>query len=163
MRAETESNPSYLAPGEVHQGDAAELIWEIEPESVDLSVWSPPYHVGTEYACGRTFEQWKNLLGAVIAGHSQALKPGALCVVNIADMVAYQDPNMAKSQADTDKRRRLALSKEEVVNAMKELQTRKRQILADHVGGYEQTIDRRRNGNNIRGGKYQNQTRVKMV
>jgi len=163
MRAETESNPSYLAPGEVHQGDAAELIWEIEPESVDLSVWSPPYHVGKEYECGRTFEQWKNLLGAVIAGHSQALKPGAFCVVNIADILAYQDPNMPKIQADTHNRRRLALSKEEIVNAMKELQTTKRQILADHFGVSEQTIDRRLNGNNIRGGKYQNQTRVKMV
>src|SRR5699024_10466712 len=76
---------------------------------------------------------------------------------------AYQDPNMPKIQADTHNRRRLALSKEEIVNAMKELQTTKRQILADHFGVSEQTIDRRLNGNNIRGGKYQNQTRVKMV
>lgn len=153
----------YLEPGKVHQGDASELIWQIEPASVDLSIWSPPYHVGKEYEAGRTFEQWQELLSTVIAGHTRALKPGAFCVVNIADILAYQDPNMPKIQADTRSRRRIALSRDEITKAMEELGTSRRQVLAEHFGVSEQTIDRRLNGNNIRGGKYQNQTRVKIV
>ena len=35
--------------------------------------------------------------------------------------------------------------------------------LAEHLGCSEQTIDRRLNGNNIRGGKYEIQTRVNLV
>lgn len=153
----------YILPGYIHQGDAAELIWQIEPNSVDLSIWSPPYHVGKEYEAGRTFEQWQYMLAEVIAGHAQALKPGAFCVVNIADILAYQDASMPKIQADTHSKRRIVLTREQILDASQQLGTTKRQLLAAHFGVSEQTIDRRLNGNNIRGGKYQNQTRVKTV
>ena len=34
-------------------GDARRLLRGIDDDSVDLSLWSPPYHIGREYERGR--------------------------------------------------------------------------------------------------------------
>lgn len=159
-RTSVNESTFYLKAGTIHNGDAAELIWQLEPESIDLSVWSPPYHVGKNYEKGQSFEQWVDMLSEVIKGHFHALKPGAFCVINISDILAFPDPSMPRIQADTHNSRKLPLTREEIVLAIEKLGTTKRRELAKHFGVSEQTIDRRLNGNNIRGGKYQTQTRV---
>lgn len=161
MTKEVSAGP--LSIHEVHQGDAAELIYQVEPESVALSVWSPPYNVGKNYEAGQSTADWERLLGRVIQGHFQALKPGGFCAVNIADILCYPDETMPKIQAETRGNRRIKLTREEVEAAALELGTRSRYELAAHFGVSEQTIDRRINGVNIRGGKYQTQTRIKHV
>lgn len=151
------------SPGRVFEGDSAELIWQLPPESVDLSVWSPPYHVGKQYEADQTFDEWIKLLGDVIRGHSHALRPGAFCAINIADILCFPDESMPRIQAETISERRLAISKEDVLRAAEELGTNDRRKIGAHLGVSEQTVDRRLKGNNIRGGKYQTQTRVKTV
>jgi DNA modification methylase len=153
----------FLKSYEVHQGDAAELMYRLEPESVALSIWSPPYNVGKNYEAGQTTEDWEKLLSSVIHGHFHALKPAGFCVVNIADILCFQDEGMPKIQAETIGKRRIDLTREQVEKASLELGTHSRYELAEHFGVSEQTIDRRLNGVNIRGGKYQTQTRVKHV
>lgn len=153
----------YLNTGMVHAGDAKKLIWEVQPDSVALSVWSPPYHVGKEYEAGQEFEDWQHLLAEVIAGHAKALVPGGFCVVNIADILCFEDQTMPRIMAETISDRRLKTTKQDVMDAMEVLGTTSRYVVAQYLGVSEQTVDRRLNGNNIRGGKYAPQTRVKTV
>jgi DNA modification methylase len=151
------------SPGRVFEGDCTELIWQLPPDSIDISVWSPPYHVGKKYEEGQSFEQWIDLLSNVIRGHSHALKPGAFCAINIADILCFPDEQMPKIQAETLNERRLSVTKEDVLRAAAELNTNDRRKIGVHLGVSEQTVDRRLKGNNIRGGKYNTQTRVKSV
>ena len=157
------SSSSFLEPGKVHHGDAARLIHKVEPESIDLSIWSPPYHVGKAYEAGQTLEEWEGMLQEVILGHERALKPGKFCVINIADILCFPDDTMPRYQAETVSQKRIQLSREEILDAILLLGTKNRDALAQHFNVSEQTIDRRLNGNNVRGGKYDTQTRVKIV
>lgn len=147
----------------VHAGDARELLLEIESTSVALSVWSPPYHVGKSYEKDMTFNDWQALLRDVIRLHYPILRPGAFLCINIADILCFQDDSMPKIQAANPGRHRQPVTTEDVLRAQRENPTFNRYQLAAHLGCSEQTVDRRLNGNNIRGGKYSTQTRVKLV
>ncbi len=59
----------YLAVNEIYQGDARDLLPRIRPNSIALSVWSPPYFVGKEYEAYLSFEDWQRLLAEVIRLH----------------------------------------------------------------------------------------------
>src|SRR5438093_51859 len=50
---------------QVHEGDAVTLLARIEPASIALSCWSPPYFVGKTYESHLTFDGWQNLLQSV--------------------------------------------------------------------------------------------------
>ena len=54
-----------LKPGHIYIGDARELLRQVEPESVALSVWSPPYFVGKSYEQHMTYDEWRALLAEV--------------------------------------------------------------------------------------------------
>jgi len=45
----TGCNANYLKIDAIYRGDARIILDKIEPESMTLSVWSPPYFVGTSY------------------------------------------------------------------------------------------------------------------
>lgn len=150
-------------PGRVFEGDAAALIWELPRESVDLSIWSPPYHVGKQYEQGQSYDDWVTMLRTVIAGHFHALLPGGFCVINIADILCFSDPSMPRIQAETISDRRLSVTREDIEAAIQLLNTTDRRKIGAHLGVSEQTVDRRLKGNNIRGGKSSVQTRIKTV
>lgn len=154
---------SPLRPGHIYAGDARRLLKRIEADSVALSFWSPPYFVGKSYEADLTFDAWKNLLETVIALHAPILKPGGFLAVNIADILCFRDPAMPRVQAQSLRRRRSRVTRAMVLGAMAEHPAMNRYEIAELLGCSEQTIDRRLNGNNIRGGKYDAQTRVKIV
>jgi DNA modification methylase len=147
----------------IHCGDATELLRRIERNSVAVSVWSPPYFVGKDYEAHLDFEAWQSMLRTVIAEHYGAIKPGGFLVINIADILCFRDETMPKVQAANVSRHRSAITRETVLEARKQHPNLNRHQLAKLLGCSEQTIDRRLNGNNIRGGKYDTQTRVKIV
>ena len=153
----------YLRPNEIYLGDARHLLPQIEPNSIDLSVWSPPYFVGKEYEAHLSFEDWQDLLKTVIRLHFSIVKPGGFLVINIADILVFRDPSMPRIQAEAVNRKRSPVTREDVLRAMAEHPDYNRYQLAKLLGCSEQTIDRRLHGNNIRGGKYESQTRVKIV
>lgn len=153
----------WLTENEVHEGDARELLKRIEPGSVALSVWSPPYHVGKDYESHLDYEAWKSMLREVIAHHFDLLKPGGFLVVNIADILCFKDESMPRIQAANTSLHRSPITREMVLAAKAEHPDYNRDKLAKLLGCSEQTIDRRLNGNNIRGGKYSTQTRVHLV
>jgi len=152
-----------IAINQIHQGDARDLLRQIEPGSIACSVWSPPYHVGKEYEKGITYEEWVAILNEVIALHYPILKDGGFLVINIADILAFPDPSMPRLQAVNLRRQRSDVTREDVLAAKAAYPHYSRYQLAELLGCSEQTIDRRLNGNNIRGGKYDVQTRVHLV
>ncbi len=152
-----------LLPNNVYQGDARILLPKIDPNSVALSVWSPPYFVGKSYESHISFEEWQDLLSSVIALHFPIIKPGGFLAINIADILCYRDDSMPRIQAEAANRRKSKVTREDVLRTIKEHPEANRYQLATLLGCSEQTIDRRLHGNNIRGGKYETQTRVKIV
>jgi len=147
----------------IYCGDSRVLLRRIEHESIALSVWSPPYYVGKDYEKDLTFDAWKAMLTDVIKYHFPILKPGGFLVINIADILCFKDESMPKIMAENISRRKVNLSKEEILKVKEQHPDWGRYKLAEHFSCSEQTIDRRVNGNNIRGGKYQSQTRVFLV
>lgn len=155
---------SVLRVNEIHQGDCRELLPRIEKESVACSIWSPPYFVGKQYeAYLQTFEDWKSLIQETIRLHFDLIKPGGFVVINIADILCFYDPKMPRIQAENVDKRRSKVTREEVLRAKAKYPQYNRNQLAAVLGCSEQTVDRRLNGNNIRGGKYATQTRVQTV
>ena len=152
-----------LQAGKIYHGDALRLIPRIKAGSVALSVWSPPYFVGKQYESALTFDDWQSLLRTAIQLHFRVVKPGGFLVINIADILCFKDPAMPKIQADNVSRRRSTVSTADVLATMKQNPEANRYQIASLLNCSEQTVDRRLNGNNIRGGKYEAQTRVKIV
>ena len=151
-------------PNEIYEGDAREIARNIEPSSVALSVWSPPYHVGKAYERDVTFLEWKSLLRRVIEAHFVVLKPGGFLAINIADILCFKDTNIPRIMAENVTRwKRRDITREKVLEAMSRNPGASRYDIARILDCSEQTVDRRLKGNNIRGGKYEAQTRVKMV
>ncbi len=152
-----------LEVNHIYPGDARQLLPRIQPNSIALSIWSPPYFVGKEYESDLSFEDWQSLLATVIAFHYPIIKPGGFLVINIADILVFKDSAIPKIQAEVVSSRRSPVTREDVLRAMAEHPDYNRYQIAQLLGCSEQTVDRRLNGNNIRGGKYETQTRVKIV
>lgn len=153
----------YLRENEIHCGDARETLKRIRPDSVALSFWSPPYFVGKSYEKSLTFERWRALIKEVIALHAPIIAPGGFLAINIADILAFPDPDMPRIQADNVSNKRVKISRERVLEAQRQNPGFNRYQLAELLGCSEQTIDRRLNNNNVRGGKYAVQRKVKLV
>ncbi len=153
----------FLEVNQIYNGEARDYLRQIAPNSIDLSVWSPPYFVGKSYENGSSFLGWQALLSEVICLHYPILKPGGFLCINIADILCFKDPTMPKIQADNLSSKKSLVTRDDVVKAMLKHKTSNRNILAKILGCSEQTIDRRLKNNNIRGGKYQNQTKVKLT
>lgn len=152
-----------LAVNAIHQGDARELLPQIEANSIALSVWSPPYFVGKEYEKYLSYEDWVSLLQDVIQKHAPILKPGGFLVVNIADILCFPDESIPRLQAMNISHQKSPVTREDVLEAKRNYPHYNRYQLAELLNCSEQTIDRRLNGNNVRGGKYATQTRVHLV
>ncbi len=152
-----------LEVNNIYNGDSTELLKLIAPNSIALSVWSPPYFVGKDYEKHLSYDEWVSLLQRTIKGHYDVLKPGGFLVVNIADILCFPDENLPKFQSMNLSKHKSPVTKEDVVAAKEKYPNYSRYQLAELLGCSEQTIDRRLNGNNIRGGKYETQTRVHLV
>lgn len=154
---------SFLSINQIHQGCSEVKMREISPASVSLSFWSPPYFVGKDYEKDATFDGWHQMLKEVINAHFLALKPGGFMVINIDDILCFKDESMPRFQALNQAKQKCAITKEMILSAKLSHPDFSRYELASFLGCSEQTIDRRLNGNNIRGGKHQTQTRVKLI
>lgn len=153
----------YLIINDIYLGNAETLLPRVEPGSVACSMWSPPYHVGKDYERDYTYEGWVDLLGKVIKHHATVLKPGGFLVINIADILCFQDPSMPRLMAANPSRRKSSVTREQVLEAWAMHPDYNRYQIAALLGCSEQTVDRRMKGNNIRGGKYADQTRIKLI
>ena len=156
-------NRDLLSPGGIYRGDARTLLARVAPASVALSFWSPPYFVGKSYEAALDFAAWSELLRETIAGHSRVIAPGGFLAVNIADILAFADPEMPRIQADNVSAKKVKITREQVLAAQRANPDFDKYQLAALLGCSEQTIDRRLKNNNARGGKYASQTRVRLT
>jgi DNA modification methylase len=154
---------NVLTENKIYTGDAPAMLKKIQPNSISLSFWSPPYFVGKNYESHLSFEGWQNLLKNTITNHFSIIKPGGFLAINIADILVFRDENMPKIQADAIQRRKVSLTREQILEYLEKNPGMNKHALARHFKCSEQTIDRRLHGNNIRGGKHEIQTRVKIV
>jgi len=152
-----------LRANAIYCGDARTLLKQVEPGSVALSFWSPPYFVGKSYEREMSFQEWQDLLSGVITLHFDVVKPGGFLAINIADILAFPDPAMPRIQGDNIATKRSRVSREDILAAQQEHADFNKYQLAALLGCSEQTIDRRLKNNNVRGGKYELQRKVKLV
>lgn len=157
------SETGFLSPNRIYKGDARKLLWSVAPESVALSFWSPPYFVGKSYETGMDFVDWCDLLSETIENHYPAIAPGGFLSINIADILAFEDPDMPRIQADNISSKKVKITREQVLAAQRDNPGFDKYQLAALLGCSEQTIDRRLKHNNVRGGKYAPQTRVQLT
>ncbi|MDE0675615.1 MAG: site-specific DNA-methyltransferase [bacterium] len=144
-------------------GDARLHMRKMPNSSVDLSFWSPPYYVGKSYEQHLTFEGWQELLRQVIGEHPRVLKPGGFLVINIADILCFPDADMPRFQADNVSRKNHPVTRSDILAARARHPGANRHQLAALLGCSEQTIQRRLEGNNVRGGKHAVPTRVMLT
>ncbi len=141
-------------------GDARSALRKVPDASVDLSFWSPPYHVGKSYESDMTFDDWISLVGDVIDRHVRILKPGGFMAVNIGDILCFPDPSMPSFQANNVRGKTNPVTREQVLAAKATHPQASRKELGALLGCSEQTIQRRLEHNNVRGGKQQTPTKI---
>ena len=140
--------------------DARSALLDVPENAVDLSFWSPPYYVGKSYEQEMTFPEWQELLRTVVEAHSRIIKPGGFMVVNIADILCYSDPDLPRYQADNVRGKGNPVTRQDVLEAMRRHPDANRRELGELLGCSEQTVQRRLEHNNVRGGKQKDATRV---
>ena len=173
LRQKALLNATPLAPVEINKsesgfdriitGDARAVLPCIAAGSIDLSFWSPPYYVGKSYERDWTFGEWQSLVKEVISLHARILKPGGFMAVNIGDILCFQDESMPRFQADNIRRKKSPVTREQIINLKRQYPQARRAELAKMLGCSEQTIQRRLEHNNVRGGKQIASTRVKLT
>lgn len=141
-------------------GDARDILPMLPPESVDLSFWSPPYYVGKSYEKHLSFPEWQLLISEVIQCHAGIIRPGGFLAINIADILCFPDPSMPRFQADNVRGKKSGVTREQIENALRTRPNANRHELASMLGCSEQTIQRRMEHNNVRGGKHGSSTKV---
>lgn len=161
--SEKKGEKRFLSLNEIYCGDARDLLRRIRPDSVALSFWSPPYFVGKPYEQHMSFQDWQQLLKETIKAHYGVIKPGGFLVINIADILCFPDPAMPRYQAENRSGKKCKVTRDDVLAALATHPGYNRYQLAKLLGCSEQTIDRRLKHNNVRGGKYSVQTKVKLV
>lgn len=152
-----------LSVNNIYLGDSCKLLKLVEEETVSLSFWSPPYFLGKEYEKNESYTSWQSMLQDIIMEHKRILKPGGFLVINIADILSFEDLSMPKIMGLNPSNRKCHVTKEMILDAKEKYPDFNRNQLAELLHCSEQTIDRRLNGNNIRGGKYAPGTHVKLV
>ncbi len=142
------------------QGDARQELEALPDACIDLSFWSPPYFVGKSYEKNLSFDGWRELLQDVIKAHHRILKPGGFLVINIGDILCFPDPDMPRFQADNLRRKTNPVTRDQVLEATRLHPNASRKELGLILGCSEQTVQRRLEHNNVRGGKHQSATKV---
>lgn len=153
----------FLKENVIHCGDARALLRQIEPGSVALSFWSPPYFVGKSYERELAYDEWQGIIRDVVALHYPVLKPGGFLAVNMADILAFPDPDMPRIQANVVSNKRSNVTRAQILEVQRLRPDLTRYQLAELLGCSEQTVDRRLSNNNVRGGKNATQSKVKLV
>ena len=144
-------------------GDARDVLVALPPCSVDLSFWSPPYYVGKSYERHLSFEGWQSLVRDVIRCHELIVKAGGFLAMNIGDILCFTDVTMPRFQANNVRGKKIPVTKEQILEAQKQYPGASRQELGRLLGCSEQTIQRRMEDNNVRGGKQAHSTKIMLT
>lgn len=141
-------------------GNAPNILGTLPDNSVDLSFWSPPYFLGKSYEKDLSFDDWKKLISDTIAAHFRIIKDGGFLAINIADILCFPDENMPQFQANNLSGKKCPITKADILKAKLLHPDFNRYQLAEILGCSEQTVQRRLEDNNVRGGKSSTPTKI---
>lgn len=141
-------------------GDSRKILKGLPIKSFDLSFWSPPYFVGKSYEEHLSFYDWQSLIREVIHCHSSIIKDGGFMAINIADILCFADESMPRFQANNVNGKKSSVTREQILAVLEKYPDANRYKLAAILGCSEQTIQRRMENNNVRGGKGSVSTKV---
>lgn len=147
----------------IYTGDARAIMRSLPADSIDLSFWSPPYFVGKDYEAHMNFSDWRELISGVISEHFRVLKKGAFMVININDILCFVDPDMPRYMANNISNKKVSIDRNDILKMKESHPKASRYELAKLLGCSEQTIQRRLEHNNVRGGKHAAGTKVFVV
>lgn len=95
--------------------------------------------------------------------HARILKPGSFVAININDILCFKDSTIPQIQADLSDQKKVKVTREEILVAQEKYPHSTRYELAKLFGCSEQTIQRRLENNNVRGGKHSTMTKIQLV
>lgn len=142
----------------MYRADCRELLPHLRANAI---ITSPPYGVGKEYESGG-YAQWSALMMTFFQAAAQALTADGLMAVVIADVRCHPDPMLPAVRSAVTARRK-GPTTEEVIAAIRDGRASNKQELTALLECSEQTIDRRLLGNNARGLKAEQQTRIRLT
>ena len=144
----------------IRRGDARRLLADVDDESVDLALFSPPYHVGRGYERGQSVGEWRKLLAEVLEALGRTLRRGGFAVVNIGEARTFPDPSIQPHRAVLVSRRK-GVSSGDVARVSAEHPEWGPARIARELGCSDQTVRRRQRGSHARGAAPQaNATRI---
>jgi DNA modification methylase len=88
---------SYMEINQVHCGDAELLLAELEAESIDLTLTSPPYFNARDYSTWPTLEDYMEKMRVIFTQVFRTLKPSRMCVVNISPVLVPRESRSKQS------------------------------------------------------------------
>lgn len=144
-------------------GDSRDVLSTIPHASVDLSFWSPPYFVGKSYEKQLTFEGWQRMIQEVVQLHQDIIAPGGFLVINIGDILCFPDETIPRYQANNVQGKKVPVSREDVARVIAQNPSISRKEIAALLGCSEQTVQRRMENNNVRGGKANVSTKIMLT
>lgn len=155
--------PRYIKENTVLCGYAEDLMKRIRKGSVALSVWSPPYNIGKEYEEGQSYEEWKVMLETVIRNHKRILKDGGFMVVNINDMLVFEDKSMPRYHHENPNFQTRDATRDKILAVLEEHPEYSSRKVAELLGCSHQTVQRRLKGVNLKDKNQGRRTRVELV
>ena len=99
----------------------------------------------------------------MVGHHSRILKPGLFMVVNINNILCFPDASMPRFLANNMRGKRARITREDVLDACRNNPGAGRRELAKMLGCSEQTVQRRLEDNNARGGRSVPQTKIMLT
>lgn len=148
-----EAATGRLLPNAIACGDAREQTARIEPETVDLALWSPPYLMDKPYERNLDLRSWTELMYALLALHARVLRPGAFAVVNIADMRTWPDPDLPPGPYAEIRSRQGGVTAADVAAARRAHPDASEKEIGRLLGCSDQTVARREKGSAHRAGR----------
>lgn len=153
----------YLKENTILCGYAEELMKRIKKGSVALSIWSPPYNIGKEYEKGQTYTKWKEMVQSVIHNHKRILKNGGFMVININDILNYEDKSMPLYHHENPEHQSKEISRERILGLLEEHPDYSIRKIAETLGCSHQTIQRRLKGVNLKDKNQGRRTHVELI
>ncbi len=149
----TSAATGRLLPNAIACGDAREQTARIQPETVDLALWSPPYLMDKPYERDLNLRSWTELMHALLALHARVLRPGAFAVVNIADIRTWPDPDLPPGPYAEIRSRQGGVTAADVAAARRAHPDASEKEIARLLGCSDQTVARREKGSAHRAGR----------
>lgn len=86
-----------MEKNKIIEGDSAEVLQGFDPETVDLTVTSPPYFNAREYSQYKTYEEYLETLERIFSEVYRVTKLSRMAIVNLSSVIIEREKRSASS------------------------------------------------------------------